>query len=214
MAAPRPQSPYRLLVEGRDDECAIIHLLARHGYDWDDESVVRPYVRGCDGFTQLLDSLPASLKTYQRLGIVLDADDNLGARWAQVQARLAAGSVALPHRVDPDGAVQNVGQSPLARIGVWLMPDNTTPGYLEHFLSKLVPAGCPVWKHAEDATRAALAVGAPLAARDRMKGTLHAWLAWQVDPGLPFGTALKAKVLAGDSSEALRFVRWFRALFA
>jgi len=31
---PMQSSPYALLVEGPSDMHAIIHLLARHGYDW------------------------------------------------------------------------------------------------------------------------------------------------------------------------------------
>ena len=42
MARPLAQSPYRLLVEGPNDKYSVINLLIRHGFDWDDESAVRP----------------------------------------------------------------------------------------------------------------------------------------------------------------------------
>jgi hypothetical protein len=41
---PREDSPYRLLVEGSDDQHSVIHLLRRHGFDWDDKTTDRPYL--------------------------------------------------------------------------------------------------------------------------------------------------------------------------
>ena len=46
-----------------------------------------------------------------------------------------------------------------------------------------------------------------------MKGVLYTWLAWRDQPGLPFGTALTARIFAHDSAAALAFVGWFKKLF-
>jgi hypothetical protein len=105
------------------------------------------------------------------------------------------------------------GRGKQQRVGVWLMPDNREPGILEHFLAKLIPDGDGCWPHAEAATARARELGAPLAAKDAMKGILYTWLAWREEPGLPFGTALTARVLRHDSAEALAFVAWFNKLF-
>jgi hypothetical protein len=93
------------------------------------------------------------------------------------------------------------------------MPDNSQPGMLEDFLGKLVPAGDPSWVYADEAAAQSRALGSDLAEKDHAKGRIHTWLAWQKDPGLPFGTALNARVLSHDSLEAMRFVEWFRRLF-
>ncbi len=45
------------------------------------------------------------------------------------------------------------------------------------------------------------------------KAVLHAWLAWQNNPGRPYGTAIKSGYLRHDSAAARRFVAWFRQLF-
>ena len=54
MGLPSVDSPYRLLVEGSDDLHSVIHLLKRHGFDWDDESTARPYVSDENGIDRLL----------------------------------------------------------------------------------------------------------------------------------------------------------------
>ncbi|WP_420441941.1 DUF3226 domain-containing protein [Candidatus Palauibacter sp.] len=46
------------------------------------------------------------------------------------------------------------------------------------------------------------------------KAVLHAWLAWQQEPGRPYGLAIKSGYLRHDSVTAERFVAWFRQLFA
>ena len=45
------------------------------------------------------------------------------------------------------------------------------------------------------------------------KAQLHTWLAWQAEPGMPFGTALTAACFASDTPKALDFVNWFKRLF-
>lgn len=214
MSPPPTKSPYRLVVEGPDDKWTCIHLLQRHGFNWDDSTKVRPYVHPAGGISQLLDKdfLSSALKNHERLGLVLDSDFPPPDRWQQLRSVLANLSIALPDTPAPGGVVMG-GLRPNSRFGIWLMPDNSQPGRIEEFIEKLVPANHPTWPHARDATTQAQALGAPLRARDHIKGALHAWLAWQADPGLPFGTALFSQILGHDSPDAQRFVSWFNQCF-
>jgi hypothetical protein len=69
MAPPPKASPYQLMVEGPDDQYSVIHLMARHGFDWDDESRARPRVSPSGGVEQLLRAVPVAFKgTYERIG--------------------------------------------------------------------------------------------------------------------------------------------------
>ncbi|WP_371258171.1 DUF3226 domain-containing protein [Thiohalocapsa sp. ML1] len=45
------------------------------------------------------------------------------------------------------------------------------------------------------------------------QGSGHTWLAWQRQPGQPFGTAIKMATLRHDSALGRRFVAWMRTLF-
>jgi hypothetical protein len=93
------------------------------------------------------------------------------------------------------------------------MPDNSLPGSLEDFLARLVPPHDACWQRARQAVADARANDCAQSA-SRLKHELHTYLAGHPDrPGLPFGTALTAEVLAHDSPEALAFVAWFQRLF-
>ncbi len=48
---------------------------------------------------------------------------------------------------------------------------------------------------------------------DSNKAALHAWLAWQEEPGKPYGSAIRARYFRHDSPAARSFVIWFRRLF-
>jgi hypothetical protein len=210
--APDRSSPYRLLVEGKDDMFSIINLLKRHGYDWDKVAPV-PFVHDANGIDSLLESLPLALKSYVRVGIVVDADLSLADRWKCVHTILAANGIAAPNQPDPGGTViSGAGLARLERVGIWLMPDNKLPGTLEDFLTRLVPAGDACLSHAETSTQTACTLGAPLRPQDHSKGVIHAWLAWQ-EPGQPFGTAITARTLDHETGEAQAFVTWFYRLF-
>jgi hypothetical protein len=217
MPPPPKNSPYRLLVEGPDDQHAVTHLMKRHGFDWDDARLTRPFIESSKGVSELLDSTRRSTdaKSYSRLGLVIDADLKIAQRWAQVQGCFSHLGIQLPDAPEVGGTVVEVQQPglKLTRLGFWLMPDNQQPGILEDFLSKLVPAGDPCWAYADEVTTQARTLGGRLAEKDHAKGRIHTWLAWQHNPGLPFGTALTAHVLGHDSPEATRFVAWFQRLF-
>ena len=210
---PREDSPYRLLVEGSDDQHSVIHLLRRHGFDWDDKSIDRPYLDATDGVENLLLALPVTLKSsYKRVGVIVDANSHLPNRWAQLRSRAGSVGVRLPDVPDPDGTIV-AGFRPNSQVGLWLMPDNREPGTLESFLARLIPAEDALWPYAGEVIAEARARGARCREKDHLKGALHTWLAWQEDPGRPFGMALGAEVFRHDTPDALRFVSWFRRLF-
>jgi hypothetical protein len=192
----------------------VISLVSRHGVDWGTPQPGLPFVEEATGIDKLLHLLPIAIQTKERLGIVVDMDDPGDKnRWAQVRDRLRGRGVAAPDVPSPDGTVVEGILGPASRVGVWIMPDNRSPGVLEHFLSTLIPPGDPCASYAEEATTHARVLGAPLAEKDHRKGVLHTWLAWQADPGVPFGVALTKRYLRDDSEEALRFVAWFKRVF-
>ena len=201
-----------MLVEGSDDKHSVIHLLARHGIDWDSENERLPWVKDCDGVDTLLKSIQVSVKTYPRLGIVIDANADIEARWGQVQGKLDSASLSLPTTPDTGGTIIQ-GIYPDWKVGVWLMPDNTTQGELEDLLYTLIPSTDPCWKYAQNATKHAKKIGAEFPDQKSLKARLHTWLSWREEPGLPFGTAIKAAYFSHDSPEATKFVAWFNKLF-
>lgn len=147
------------------------------------------------------------------MGFVVDADGTVAHRWQATCDRLKNVGLTLPASAPAAGFVGDSAQF-RARVGVWIMPDNVTDaGRLEDLVRTLVPTGDPLIDHATAATDRAYTLDARFPAQDRIKAELHCWLAWQKEPGRPFGTALKAQFLRHDSDVAMRFVAWFKALF-
>lgn len=99
------------------------------------------------------------------------------------------------------------------RVGVWLMPDNRSVGALEQFLETLVATDDKLLPLAVESTATAKMRGADFPDSARSKAVLHAWLAWQTRPGVPYGTAIAARFFMDDSNTALAFVGWFKRLF-
>lgn len=208
--------PYQLLVEGIDDSSVIRHLLMRHEYDWNLDPKTKPYVHALDGIDKLLAALPLELRNGEtrRLGVVVDVDLKLEDRWQALCDRVAQVGITLPPQPVSGGTVVD-GMFPGTKLGIWLMPDNRSTGTLEHFVEKLIPRADLCRDYAQEvateAHRRYCGTGCP--EKDLLKSRIHTWLAWQREPGRPFGTALTAKILGHDSSEARAFLTWFHRLF-
>ena len=93
------------------------------------------------------------------------------------------------------------------------MPDNQRDGALEQFLADLVREEDQLFFHARTATKRAKELNASFPDVLVAKAELHTWLAWQEEPGLPYGSAIRARYFGHDSEAARSFVTWFCLLF-
>lgn len=211
---PVPRTEPCIFVEGRDDEHAILHLVMRHGLTEETLSG-SPWIEPSGGKEGVLEAIEAAVSagTDRTLGFVLDADGNLDDTWRAVASRLVKVNVQVPDKIPEEGFV-DVSSRYRTRVGVWIMPDNEHTGELEDFLEDLVDDGNPLLPHAQESTNHAKLLGATFPDAKTGKAVLHAWLAWQDNPGRPYGTAIKSGYLRHDSEAAVRFVVWFRRLFA
>lgn len=208
----KEDAAYRLLVEGPDDKHVILHLMKRHNINWESDDDVLPHVHDCGGIDPLLGAVNVSAKSYQRLGIIIDANTNLKNRWEQLKNRLSSIGITIPDTPGKDGTVvQGIYED--WKVGIWVMPDNVLTGRLEDFLCKLIPSNDSCWGYAGEVTNNASKIGAKFPQNKLLDAQLHTWLAWQKEPGLPFGTAMTAAYFRHDSPEALKFTEWFRRLF-
>ncbi|MBD1891700.1 DUF3226 domain-containing protein [Coleofasciculus sp. FACHB-SPT9] len=210
---PKPK-PQQLLVEGKNDRHVIWALCEQHKLP-ETFSVEVPQEDEDPGIEALLMSLPLKLKqeNLRTLGIVVDADQDLLARWQAVRDRLSAsGYKDIPK--SPPAEDWIYAPPDLPRVGVWLMPDNQIPGILEDFVAHLIPQNDALRPKAEailqeieqDCLNCYTLVHRP-------KALIHSWLAWQQTPGMPMGQAITAQVLRYDCAIALIFVAWLKLLF-
>ena len=207
----------QLWVEGTDDDHTIRHLLIRHGVDYDHKPwpAKFPSIEQAGDRDKLLRTvrLSVSASSGRAVGFVLDADSSPRDCWQSMLSYLREAGVNAPQNIPPEGFV---GESQMygTRVGAWLMPDNQQEGTLEDFLRTLVQEADKLMPHAQaSTTRAKKTHGANFRDVDEKKAILHAWLAWQEEPGLPYGTAIRARYFRQDSPVAEQFVAWFRRLF-
>lgn len=198
--------PRVLLVEGQDDFHVVEHLRHRHATV---EEMPSFGVIVKDNDAELLKSVRWEIQTGGRevVGILIDSDDDVAARWQAVRDRLPDGYDLADRPVVGGAVIETV-----PRVGVWLMPDNESAGELEDFVSRMVPSDDPVWPRAERYID-----GIPDHARQFPMGKvsrakLYAWLATRRDPRR-MGEAIRTRDLAIDGALCQQFVGWLRRLF-
>jgi hypothetical protein len=211
---PKKPKPRQLLVEGKNDRHVIWALCNQYQLP-ETFSVEVPEEDGTEGIEALLAGLPARLDEpkLQTLGIVVDADQDLAARWQAVRDRLIASGYQHVPKVPPaEGWIDAPPDRP--RVGVWLMPDNQLPGMLEDFVARLMPRDDALRPKAEAILQEIELAGLNrYTSVHRPKALIHTWLAWQETPGMPMGQAITARVLRYDCAIALNFVEWLQRLF-
>lgn len=200
----RPPPVKLLLVEGQDDKHVVERL--RQGLAPD----LAFCCRSAGGSDPLLKAIPLEMRPDERsaLGILMDADADVSARWRSIRDRLREGEVQLPSQPEDGGTIID-GE---LRVGVWLMPNNSAPGELENFVAELVPKDDPVWRLAEQYIDGIPNEHRQFSPTKELRAKLHAWLATRQRPR-PMGTAIAAGSLDATATAARGLVAWLTALF-
>ena len=193
-----------LLVEGQDDKHVVEHLRRRLASDLTFQCEDK------GGSGPLLDAIDVEIATDGRLalGILMDANDDLAARWQAIGHRLLGEDAQLPPQPERGGTV--IDSNP--RVGVWLMPDNATPGELENFVAELIPKDDPVWPLAECYIDGIPSEHRQFSPGKELRAKLHAWLATRQEPR-KMGAAIGTAELDAGGALAGQFADWLRTLF-
>ena len=200
-----------LLVEGTDDEHVMKHICTNRGIPHLDE------VKTHGSYKELLKAIPVQINLSEEegdiVGVVIDADSDLCARWQSVHDRLVkVGYRDVRNAPDPNGTIVDPpDNSLLPKAGVWIMPDNKTAGILEDFLDSLIPQSDALRAHARCSVDSL--PEQHFSDNDRPKALIHTWLAWQKEPGRPYGTAITAGFLDPDLPRADVLASWLERLF-
>ncbi|MES2708229.1 MAG: DUF3226 domain-containing protein [Verrucomicrobiota bacterium] len=206
-----------LLVEGVDDKHVILALQGT----FSPRVLDKTQIHDLEGYPNLLRRLPREIQASEggAVGAVLDADINLAHRWSGIRQMLEGkGYRNVPHAPTPAGTIVTPPlDTLLPKVGIWLMPDNSTSGILEDFLKFLVPEGDTLLAFASETINQLPEKSSAdkfFADKDRPKALMHTWLAWQAKPGTPFGQAITASFLDANAAQADVFVKWLQELFA
>ena len=204
-----------LVVEGNDD----LHVIANIWKDYARDQPPVFYIDDSKGFPNVYGKLEAyCLKkrpAIEAIGVVIDADSDLSARWQSIKYHLESLGYDVPQTPTIGGTIIE-GQERNPNFGIWLMPDNNAAGMLEDFVKYLVPENDinPLLKET-DRILAEIEEGQlhkynPI---HKAKARIHTWLAWQEDPGTPMGLAITKSFLNTNSELCQQFVSWLNQLF-
>ena len=219
MPKKKKPKPRQLLVEGKNDRHVIWALCVKYQVPetFSVEIVVDDDAedRETQGIEELLNDIPLVLReeNLEILGIVVDADRDLAARWQSVTNKLKEfGYEGIPKIPLETGWIHTQDEKP--RIGVWVMPNNKLPGMLEDFVCYLIPPedklqGKVITLLDEIETEGLN----KYSSTHHSKALIHSWLALQEKPGMPMGQAITAKALSNDSETANLFINWLNNLF-
>ena len=195
--------PRVLLVEGRDDERVVQSICEVHRESPSFQILIK------EGIDPLLKSISIELKVDDReaIGILADANDDINARWQSIRSRMPD-RIDLPERPISGGII--VESQP--RVGVWLMPDNASPGQLEDFVQRMIPTDDTIWPLAERYIDDIPTPDRKFPPSKISRAKLYAWLAARQDPRR-MGEAIRTRDLATDGALCQQFVSWLRRLF-
>lgn len=212
----------RLIVEGNDAIalallCQKSGLMPPLGYE-QPAKFKGEFVSVAGSDTNVLKHLRLSLTepALSNIGVIIDANDyGPGARWQSIRAILAEKyDPATLLSADDQAGPKIIVEADMPKIGVWIMPDNANSGYLEHFLSMLVPSGNALWQYDETVVYDLMTKPFnELTPARRQKALLYTWLAWQREPGKPFGLAIQAGYLDHAAPVVQPFLQWFAQTF-
>lgn len=198
-----------LLAEGRNDVRILQHLCEQRG-------IQLGGIKHLGGVIPLLENIPVQLRASDEegdvVGVVIDADTDLSSRWQSIRDRVGRLGYIVPAQPDKGGTIIDPPVGTLyPRFGVWVMPDNQTPGILENFLQFLIPQTDQLLGYAKSCVaniphRLFSDLAEP-------KAVIHTWLAWQAKPEIRLGTAINARFLDPDTPKADELVSWLRRLF-
>ena len=227
MMYPAKPSPINsvLLVEGQSDKHVVWQLcgrgpssfcITRDEYEF---SVILPVestaflISEKGNRSELIMSIRQEIEAPSRrvVGILVDADDDLGKCWSDVVEGFSRTDVQLPSSPISGGTIiPERDHQP--RIGIWLMPDNKSHGELEDFVLRMMPDGDTVWPLSHGYIENIRATDRKFTLEKTDKAKLYAWLATRKEPGR-MGAAVGAYDLEIDGDLCQKFLTWLANLF-
>lgn len=169
---------------------------------------------GFDGAIRILrESL--SQNDLTNIGIILDSDEyGAYSRRQKIHALLSDFYDTSSLTSIPANDFWIVKEPDMPVVGVWIMPDNISQGYLEHFLSTLIPSNNAIWSYTQKTVDDLLSQDFNIIPSvQKQKALLHTWLAWQKSPGKPFGQAVEANYFDLNTPLVDFFLGWFAQTF-
>ena len=208
--------PKKLLVEGQEDLRVIPELIEKNGIRWGDnkrEAIVA--IQDCGGYENInanLISTELQASGLTHLGVIIDADEDLLARWISIRNACLPSMPDIPEEISETGLIHITKNE--IKFGIWIMPDNQMRGMLETFLAYMIRDEAEtIWQYAQEVAKEAKKKGASFKDSYLDKAKIYTWLAWQEEPGRQLHQAIKYQILNPQHPKTQTFVTWFKTLY-
>ena len=198
-----------IAVEGTNDKHVVRQLIPPIGIEQKVDTVAY------GGINELLKSIDVTteIEGIRTVAVIVDADDHPDRRWQAVKDRLERKGVVVPKEPDPCGTIIFCKTDEHPRIGIWMMPDNRSPGELEHFVAKMIPDDDPVWPLSEGYIDSIPSNHRAFRPQKETRAKVLSWIATREEPGF-MGQAIDRRDLQTDGELCQTFIAWLNRLFA
>ena len=226
MTMPQQRSSGVILVEGQDDKHVLVNL-CKHRPDLfqisDSSRHERLITSNLSGKTlrisekhgkkDVLDALREEPKTeaIETLGVILDADQNFEQTSQKVTAALQKNNIIPPPTFPEKRLIIPANPEDTPRIGIWIMPDNKSPGELEDFLFQMIREDNPTWPSAKTFITEIPEAEREFNSNKTPKAQLYAWLATLKEPAR-MGAAINKGKTDDQNPLFLTFIAWLHEL--
>ncbi|SMN16332.1 hypothetical protein CRYPD_990 [uncultured Candidatus Thioglobus sp.] len=196
-----------MLLEGKSD-CNIVKKFCE-----DNKINTQFGFCNCENDNQVLSQLNALLQGSNQpeiIGIILDADNDINARYQEIINKTTKFYKKLPSSILKTGLVHT--ENGLPKLGVWIMPNNQDNGALEKFYLELATDIDTAFindviKRAENKKLTSFK------SQHRNKAIMHTYFAWQDSPSDPLHSAINKIALDNSQEIATTFKIWLVQLF-
>jgi len=177
----------------------------------------KDFVVNAGGIANITEAIRTTLEDEDvtNIGVVVDANDvGFASRYVGIAGAIKEIFPQLTPNIESSRQGWTRELKPGLTFGLWVMPDNSSPGYLEHFLTRLIEPTDESLRLAKkffSETKSSEAVRFTQV-KDQ-KALLSLFLAIQEEPGMNAQTAIKKGLLKHDHPLAQNFLAWFAATF-
>lgn len=211
----------KLIVEGKHDAIVVSILLEKRGNKpplgyVDKIKYEEKFVKIAESIANVKKVLIEQLDTpdVERIGIIVDANES----GFQNRIKMIDDIVALYglQKNNDDEFTWNSAEGlNELKVSLWVMPDNKSNGYLEHFLYGIIPDKHNIAKeHASETVEKFYAKDeVNISNVKKQKAKTYAYLALMEKPGLPFGTAIEAQYFDAYHQNVVSLEEWFKQAF-
>lgn len=212
-----------LYVEGPNDKWVTISLRQQYGHE---EDVVVEAKESCGQALMAFGLKISNPTTTKRLGLIIDADTDINARYAEITKELRKTSnlsIDVSELANNNGLIKEIKRDSgdIIKIGIWIMPNNMKAGRIEDFLFEKIEEDNKLFKQVEplintleqNAGKDKDIANYMYLPKHRDKAKLHTYMAWSNPPDLSMGMAVKKGFFPVESETEKKFRAWIENLF-